>query len=405
MPGPPRSQRPDDDARQSLATLKREYQWLHRWLLHDAYPLWAAQGYDQRRGGFEESLTSAGPVIDQPRRARVQARQIYAFARAASFGWQPEVARRLVTDGLQYFLARYRRPDGLFRTLVGADGQVLDERAWLYDQAFVLLALAESEKLLRASPELIDAAQSLRAALYRHLKPAGPGFFSGVTEPLPLLSNPHMHLLEAALSWTSVDTDQAWRGLADEIVALALDRFLDAASGALREQFDEHWAPSAGIAGRIVEPGHQFEWAWLLLQWGGTGGSGGGAPASYPAAVRLAQIGETHGMRGGVAVNALLDDFSVHDAEARLWPQTERLKAAALLGAMTQDPRYWSFAAQAAQGLRRYLGTEVPGLWYDRLQADGHFVQQSAPASSFYHIVCAIGVLGDALEHRAPTTE
>jgi mannose-6-phosphate isomerase len=398
MPGPPRSQRTDEAAGQSLATLKREHQLLHRWLLDDAYPLWAAQGYDRRRGGFEESLTSAGPVDAQPRRARVQVRQIYAFARAASFGWQPERAQRLVKDGLQYFLAHYRRSDGLYRTLVAADGKVLDERAWLYDQAFVLLALAESEKLLRAGPELIDAAQLLRAALYQRLKRSGPGFCSGVPETLPLLSNPHMHLLEAALSWTSVDSDPAWRLLADEIVALALSRFLDAGSGALREQFDEQWAPSAGIAGRIVEPGHQFEWAWLLLTWGGAG-----AAAAYPAAVRLAQIGETHGIRGGVAVNALLDDFSVHDAEARLWPQTERLKAAALLGAMTREARYWAFAAQAAQGLRRYLDTEVRGLWYDRLQADGQFVQQSAPASSFYHIVCAIGVLGAALEQRAPT--
>jgi mannose/cellobiose epimerase-like protein (N-acyl-D-glucosamine 2-epimerase family) len=393
MPGPPLSQRTAAAAGQSLATLQREHQSLQRWLLHDAYPLWAAQGYDRRRGGFQESLTSAGPVVDQPRRARVQARQIYAFARAASFGWQPEQARRLVTDGLQYFLAHYRRSDGLFRTLVAADGQALDERAWLYDQAFVLLALAESEKLLRTGPELIDAAQSLRAALYQHLKLAGPGFCSGVPETSPLLSNPHMHLLEAALSWSAVDADPAWRALADEIVALALSRFLDAGSGALREQFDEQWAPAAGIAGRIVEPGHQFEWAWLLLTWGGAG-----TAAAYPAAVRLALIGETHGIRGGVAVNALLADFSVHDAEARLWPQTERLKAAALLGAMTREPRYWSLAVQAAQGLRRYLATDVPGLWYDRLQADGQFVQQSAPASSFYHIVCAIGVLGDALE-------
>jgi mannose-6-phosphate isomerase len=393
MPGPPRSQRPDTAAGQSLATLQREHQSLRGWLLHDAYPLWAVQGYDRQRGGFQESLTGAGPVADQPRRARVQARQIYAFARAASFGWQPEQARSLVSDGLQYFLAHYRRSDGLFRTLVAADGQVLDERAWLYDQAFVLLALAESEQLLRAGTELIDAARSLRAAIYQRLKLAGQGFCSGVPDATPLLSNPHMHLLEAALSWSAVDDDPPWRMLADEIVALALSRFVDAGSGALREHFDEQWAPSAGIAGRIVEPGHQFEWAWLLLTWGGAG-----VAAAYPAAVRLAQIGETHGIRGGVAVNALLDDFSVHDAEARLWPQTERLKANALLGAITRDARYWSYASQAAQGLRRYLDTAVPGLWYDRLRADGQFVQQSAPASSFYHIVCAIGVLGDALD-------
>ena len=378
---------------ETLDPLKREHQRLRHWLLHDAYPLWATHGYDTRRGGFHESLAGAGPGAQEPRRARVQVRQIYSFARAAGFGWQPARARELVTAGLRYFLDHYRRPDGLFRTLIGADGTVLDERAFLYDQAFVLLALAESEKLLQSGAELLDAATALRSALYRYLERSGAGFSSALPDALPLLSNPHMHLLEAALSWTSVDSDAAWQLLADEIVALALARFIDPGSGALRESFDEHWAPLAGTAGRIVEPGHQFEWAWLLLCWG----SRRAAQADAVAAT-LVQIGETYGIRDGVAVNALLDDFSIHDAEARLWPQTERLKAAAKMAVTTRDPRYWSMATQAAQGLQRYLATDVPGLWFDRLKPDGQFVRQSAPASSFYHIVCAIAELGAALE-------
>ena len=48
--------------------------------------------------------------------------------------------------------------------------------------------------------------------------------------------------------------------------------------------------------------------------------------------------------------------------------------------------------------LQRYLATDVPGLWFDRLKPDGRFVRQSAPASSFYHIVCAIAELSAALE-------
>ena len=120
-------------------------------------------------------------------------------------------------------------------------------------------------------------------------------------------------------------------------------------------------------------------------------------PGAQQAAVTLTQIGESHGIRDGVAINSLLDDFSVHDGEARLWPQTERLKAAVRLAAITRDPVYWSMAAQAAAGLRRYLQTDVPGLWYDRLTMDGQFIAQPAPASSFYHIVCAISELTAAL--------
>jgi len=368
---------------------------LRRWLVNDAYPLWAERGFDEVHGGFQERLSRDGTVATDPRRARVQLRQIYCFARAPELGWTGD-AQRLVTRGLDYFLTHYRRPDGLFRTVVAPDGKPLDDRAFLYDQAFVLLALAESQRVLGPLPRLVEAAASLRAKLYEHLKRVGPGFDSGVPEALPLLSNPHMHLLEATLSWKSVSDDPAWGTLADEIVSLALSRLIDPQTGALREVFDEQWAPVSGHDGRIVEPGHQFEWAWLLIQW-----SQGSDKRALEAAARLVDIGESHGVRRGVAINVLLDDFAVHDGNARLWPQTERLKAAVAMARLTGEPRYWSQTTRAAEGLQRYLNTEVSGLWHDRLKSDGQFVQEPAPASSFYHIVCAIGELAAAVNEPA----
>lgn len=115
------------------------------WLVQSAYPLWARLGYDSFYGGYHELLGRDGPIEREPRRARVQVRQIYAFARAASFGWTGD-APALVAQGWAYFFKHYLRPDGLFRTLVAFDGSLLDGQAFLYDQAFVLLALAETER-------------------------------------------------------------------------------------------------------------------------------------------------------------------------------------------------------------------------------------------------------------------
>jgi len=66
---------------------------------------------------------------------------------------------------------------------------------------------------------------------------------------LPLRANPHMHLLEAALVWLSIDDDAAWRLLADRTVALCLDRFIDAESGAPREFFAPNWMSLSGVQG------------------------------------------------------------------------------------------------------------------------------------------------------------
>jgi mannose-6-phosphate isomerase len=190
------------------------------------------------------------------------------------------------------------------------------------------------------------------------------------------------------LAWNDVDDDPAWRALADEIAQLALSKFIQAESGQLREFFDLDWNAAPGVEGRICEPGHQFEWGWLLLRWGKLAGR----PDATAAALRMIDDAETKGvdLARGVAINALLDDFSIHDNGARLWPQTERIKAAVLAAETTGDAKYWDMAAAGAEGLLAYLRTPIPGLWRDKYQPDETFVEEPAPASSFYHIVLGI---------------
>lgn len=356
------------------------------WLCDAAYPLWGTRGVD-RAGGFHERLAQSGEPLVEPRRSRVNPRQAWCYAVAHSLGWRGDSAA-LVEHALDYWFARYRRPDGLFRTLVNADGSVRDDRALLYDQAFGLLALNVSA-MAEARPERERQSQELLALVLRHMKRAGAGFENGVPGSLPLQSNPHMHLFEAALAGSEVCSETSlWKPLADGLAELALDRFIDPASGALREFFDADWRAAEGIEGRIVEPGHQFEWAWLLLRW-----DAGRRSRAHAAALRLIDIGEQHGVRDGLAMNSLLDDFAPHDAGSRLWPQTERLKAAALAARLTGEARYFTMAADAAEVLWRYLETPIPGLWYDRIDANGERVDEPAPASSFYHLVAAVAEL------------
>lgn len=356
------------------------------WAVEHAFPLWWDAGYDHARDGFHEKLSQTGQPLDLPRRARVQPRQIYAYATAPSLGWEGP-AGSLVHRALDAYLVRYRRADGLFRALVTADGGVADDGVDLYDQAFALFALAHGSRALNRRAALEPMATALRDMLIGRCGRQG-GFALLDPDALPQQSNPNMHLLEASLAWEEAGGDMRWTAMADGIAELALARFIDPVTGALREFFDASWHPAPGEAGRIVEPGHQFEWAWLLLRWGRSRGRADGTRAG----LRLLEIGETHGVdpARGVAFNSLLDDFSIHDHTARLWPQTERLKAAVLAAEVTGEEKYWTQAAQAADGLLLYLDTQIKGLWWDRLSPDGMFVDEPAPASSFYHIICAI---------------
>lgn len=373
----------DDPA---FSDAKKDQQRLLRWLLDAACPLWSTHGTDRVRGGFHERLDGT-QGLQEPRRARVQPRQVSSFAQAALLGWKGDAAG-LATHGLDFFRKYYRRSDGLYRTLIGPDGASLDERALLYDQAFALLGLAEAQRVLPSAP-LADEGRQLRATVFRLLRrKSGSGFETALPLGEPLCANPHMHLFEVALAWMETSDDDEWHVLADEIGALAVSTFIDPASGALREHFEGQWKRLPGTPGRIIEPGHHFEWAWLLLRW-----EGSSRPEVRRAAFRLIDVTEQHGVRNGVAVNALLDDFSMHDPSARLWPQTERLKASALAAKLTGESRYWAATHAAATALFRYLETKVPGSWYDKLTADGRLIEEPAPASTFYHLAAAAGQL------------
>lgn len=360
---------------------------LKTWALEKGLPIWWTTGADRDHGGFFEKITQDGLPFEAPRRARVAARQVYVYAAAKSLGWQGPW-RDALEHALAFFLGFYVRSDGLVRTLVAPGGDALDETVSLYDQAFALFCLAAAHEALPERRELEAVAVKLREALIKTLKHPEAGFEEASPRSLPLQSNPHMHLFEAFLAWTQVGGDDQWRALADEIAELALRRFIHPESGALREFFDGDWSPMPGVEGRIVEPGHQFEWAWLLLRWS----VGAGREDARRAALRLIDIADAHGIDSvrGVAYFALLDDLSVHDASARLWPQTERIKAGVLAARLTGRSEYWDTASAGAEGLLKYLDVPIAGLWLDRYQADGSFVVEPAPASSLYHIICGI---------------
>ena len=370
---------------------------LRQWAVSYGYPVWSILGVDYKRGGYFEKIEHQGKPVALPRRGRVTPRQLYCFSMAIELGSSID-NHTILQISVETYLERFFRPDGLIRTLVDADGAVLDDSVSLYDQAFGLFALAS---VTRTQPQILGlearAKRLLEQLKARQANPLG-GFDETAPRTLPLQSNPHMHLFEATLAWTEVSEDPIWQAQADEIAELCLSKFIEPHLGCVREYFDGDWNASAGVEGLKFEPGHQFEWGWLLLRWG----KAKSRPDAIAAARKMIALAETHGIDPvrGVAYNVLLSDLSVHDAQSRLWPQTERIKAGILLAQMTGDADALRGVVEGALGLLKYLDVPIKGLWHDRMQPDGSFIDEAAPASSFYHIICAIVEL-----HRAVQAE
>ncbi|HVZ30194.1 MAG TPA: AGE family epimerase/isomerase [Asticcacaulis sp.] len=382
-----------DALKTNLADMQSD---LRTWLFDKALPIWWDTGGDKEKGGFFEKINLDGTPCDINRRTRVAARQVFSYALARTMGYQGETDAA-IDQGLKWLSGPARNTKtGMLYAVLTPDGSVVRGDFDFYDHAFAMLAYASAFKVRPHDKGLEKAAVHIRDTIVKDYSHSVRGFEEANPRTLPLKANPHMHMFEACLAWIDAGGDSKWREIAAMIADLCVDKFLHPQTGSLREFFDGDWNAMQGEMGRIVEPGHQFEWAWLFLRWARLTGK----DAYKTAAQRLIDIAEVAGTdpKRDVTFNELWDDFTPKDLNARLWPQTERTKAYVKVAdaAVNQTEKEAAIAKaiQAAAGLRLYLSTEIEGLYRDRMKPDGTFEIEPAPASSLYHIICAIDELG-----------
>jgi len=368
---------PVEETAEVVARLKRR-------MIEEAIPLWSTVGWDHQAGGFIDRLHRDGTAdVAAPRRVMVQARQIYCYAKAAQMGWYPQ-GRAIALKGLEHMLAKAKAPDGKpgYVHRLTPEGTVLDARRDAYDHAFILFALAtvyslDQDSQVRAE---IDA---LLAFLDGHLRSPHGGVHEGLPVTLPRRQNPHMHLFEAMIACFDATHDLSFQNRAGEFFALFLANLYDKQKRVLTEYFEEDWSKIEPVS---VEPGHQAEWAWLL--------KGFERITGCPTGTRRAELLATALRYRDAATGCLVDEGddagNIRRATRRLWPQTEIAKAW-----IAQAESGEAGAAEEARAAlvrleRHYLSHPVRGGWYDQFDSEGKSLVDTIPASSFYHVLCAV---------------
>ena len=238
---------------------------IRKWLFDTALPLWAGAGVDHANGGVHEALNHDGSPADLGfKRLRVLARQIYCFANAELMGWDGG-AREVLTHCFDTLTTTGWHEDGGWIHLWNTDGTVRDPQRDTYDQCFVLLALAW---LWRATkwPEARQWADRTIAYMDQNLiDRANGGFYESSLRLDYRRANPHMHYLEAMQAWYEVTGEQAFLDRAQTAVELFKSVFFDPESWSVTEHFERDWSVRSDKPAR-VEPGHHYEWVWLLLR-------------------------------------------------------------------------------------------------------------------------------------------
>ena len=350
-------------------------------------PLWAERGWDRERGGCHEQLEpDRSPSPLGYRRLTVAGRQLYVFSEAARLGYagaHAAHAHRIYEHLAKHF---WDRDHGGWYFKIDLAGAPFDRTKDLYGQAFAMFGLAHYYASF-GRREALELARETNRLVKRHLALPAGWFAAAAAEDWTvtereLEQNPHMHLLEAYVALDKATGEIGFQEDAAAVVELFHRQLYDAVSGVLGEFFDAAGRPEAA-RGHLVEPGHHFEWCWLLQE----GATLWREAASAEAARALFEWAERYGVdreRGGV-YDALDRAGAVVRDSKRLWPQTERIKAHAMR--LRREPRAGGAAALAAQVeflFEHYLAAD--GGWHERLDRTLAPIAAVLPATSCYHI-------------------
>ena len=360
------------------------------WTVERALPVWAERGFDAEVGRFRERLDPAGHPIAIPHRSMVQARQIYVYAHAAELGWMPrggDMADRAMATLLRDFCEEGTDTASFAFSIDPAGGGIISPVRDAYAHAFVLFSLAALYRVTGAL-RLLDVADKTIRYLDVGLADAVHG---GLFDAAPVTmrekrQNPHMHLLEAYLFLEQAAPGRGYAERAGALVRLFRDRLLRRPPGVLLEYFAEDWSAHPDAARRgLWEPGHHFEWVWLLTRYTQLTGDDVGDLAAG-----LHDVACRHGIAPDGLIHDELDlAMTVTKPSHRVWPHSEAIKAA-VVRHDAGDPHALPLAnAMAGALLDTFLDRPFAGGWVDHVALDGAPLVDYAPASTLYHLFLA----------------
>ncbi|MCD5994388.1 AGE family epimerase/isomerase [Pseudomonas sp. CDFA 602] len=350
-------------------------------------PLWQGPGWNAHLALPYEALDATGqPLPAQRYRAMACARQLFLFSSLID---HPDVVDARVRAGALFRSLQQHFHDaehgGWFYS-IDPQGKPLDRRKDLYTHAFIIFACAHywakvrdplAESVLNAALTVVQERFADGAGLYE--SQLDEDWTSLNTGPL---QNPLMHLAEAYLATLSVRADTATQSAMDGLAINMQQRFVDNTTGVMLEK-------PLGAADNWYEPGHQFEWFFLLQ----SSPEMHGRPlhASMTRAFAYAQAQGVDAQTGAVTATLELDG-TVRDSTQRIWAQAEYLRAMALRPEC--EP---GLAEQLVAFEQRFL--HATG-WNECVDSDGTVSRRDMPSTTPYHLAtCYIG-LADWLENR-----
>jgi mannose-6-phosphate isomerase len=345
-------------------------------------PLWQGPGWNADMALPYEALDAEHqPLPPQRYRAMACARQLYLFS--SLIGQVPgaqERCAKLFRSLQQHF---HDAEHGGWFYSIDPHGTPLDQRKDLYTHAFILFACAHYWD--KSREPLVESALNAALEVIGQRFATGDGLYDASLDrdwsslDSGPLQNPLMHLAEAFLATLSVREDIAVQRALVALCTAMHKRFIDPQHSVLMEK-------PLGAVDNWFEPGHQFEWYFLLESSSLLRGSP--LHASLDRAFAFTEQLGVDAQTG--AAQAMLDlEGNAKDATQRIWAQAEYLRA------LTLRPNAEAAVQRQLQALQqRFLHA---GGWYECRDELGEVSRKDMPSTTPYHLATCYRGLVDYL--------
>lgn len=339
-------------------------------------PMWRNAGFNSAlRLPYEALGEDHRPEPVHRYRAMACARQLFVFSQAGD-----AAHAQVLFDSLTHTFQDTRH-GGWFYS-VDQHGAPLDTVKDLYTHAFVVFACAEYGRR-SGNRDALEIVHRTSALIQTRFAAPGDLFNAALSADFAEvigtpIQNPLMHLTEAWLAAREATRDNAFDAALRRLAGAVAGHFVHAPSGCIAEL-------PVGTADNRLEPGHQFEWFWLVKQAGGLF-EGTGLAESLSRAFGFAQRFGVDHQTGGV-VASLNEDGSIKDPIQRIWAQTEYLRA---LASHDEAAMRAVLPRQIELFRQRFLR---PQGWFECKTASGEVARADMPSTTPYHLATAFEAL------------
>ena len=353
------------------------------------------------QGGFFHYFKDDGRIYDASHRHLVSStRFVFNYAMAYREFRDPEYLEA-VHHGIRYLRDAHgdTASGGYAWTL--KDGKPEDRTHHCYGLAFVLLAYSCAHAVgLAGSVGWMDEVWELLQARFWD---AEAGLYRDEASPDWVFSpyrgqNANMHMCEAMLAAYEATGTVHYLNRAHVLADHMTRRQAKKADGLVWEHYDSHWEPDWQYNRENpkhlfrpwgFQPGHQTEWAKLLLILERHRPEAWMLPtASQLFDTALARAWDAR--HGGIAYG-FAPDGRISDGDKYFWVQAESLAAAALLASRSGEAKYWDWYQRLWEYSWQHFVDHRYGAWYRILTEDNRkYSDEKSPAGKTdYHTMGA----------------